>query len=177
VGGMSKYFENLCVAMEMLAQHERALFMGQAVAFKGTAMTETFRNIAPDKLLELPVAEDMQMGLCIGYSLDGGLPISVYPRFNFLLLAVNQLVLHLDKMPIYSVRRYQPKVIIRTAVASSKLLDPGAQHVGDFTDMFQRLLYTVHVVDLWNEEDIVPAYLRAMKSDRSTLLVEHAARY
>lgn len=171
------YLDKLTIAMTTVSQHERALFMGQAVAFKGTAMTETFKNVPPEKLRELPVAEDMQMGLCIGYSLDGGLPISVYPRFNFLLLAVNQLVLHLDRLPIYSVRRYQPKVIIRTAVASHKPLDPGAQHVGNFIDVFRQLLYTVRVVDLWDEEDIVPAYLRAVKDDCSTLLVEYAARY
>ncbi len=171
------YLDKLTLAMTTISLEKHALFMGQAVAYKGTAMTETFKHVPREKLLELPVAEDMQMGMAIGYALDGGLPVCVYPRFNFLLLAVNQLVLHLDKLPIYSVRRYQPKVIIRTVVASHKPLDPGAQHVGNFTEMFRRILYTVQVVDLWNEEDILPAYLRAMKSNNSTLLVEHAVRY
>ena len=48
-------------------------------------------------MIELPVAEEMQMGMSFGMSLDGTIPISIYPRWNFLLCAINQLVNHLDK--------------------------------------------------------------------------------
>ncbi len=101
--------------------------MGQAVVDAGTAMSTTLQHIPIEKRLELPVAEEMQLGMAIGMSLSGALPICIYPRFNFLLLAVNQLVNHLDKLPLYST--YRPKVLIRTAVATGYPLDPGPQHL------------------------------------------------
>src|SRR5580698_11678005 len=95
-----KYSDEMCRAMEYLARDQRTLFLGQAVACPGTAMTNTLKNVPRDKLLELPVTEEMQMGMSTGLALNGFVPISIYPRWNFLLLAVNQIVNHLDKLPI-----------------------------------------------------------------------------
>lgn len=169
------YFEELCQAMGMLGVMSNSIFMGQAVAYPGTAMQKTFRDVPENKLLELPVAEDMQMGMAIGMSLNGFLPICCYPRWNFLLLATNQLVLHLDKLPLYS--GYRPRVIIRTAVGSDSPLDPGPQHLGDFTAAYQSMLKTVYVDTLEGAEQIVPAYHAALQREGSTLLVEYSAKY
>ena len=46
--------------MEYLACDPRTLFIGQAVAVPGTAMSNTLKDIDPTRLLELPVAEEMQ---------------------------------------------------------------------------------------------------------------------
>lgn len=169
------YFDELCKAMELLAQHPRSVFMGQAVACEGTGMSKTLADIDKRKLVELPVFEDCQMGMAIGASLNGDLPICIYPRWNFLLLATSQLVLHLDKLPIYS--DYRPKVIIRTAVATPHPLDPGPQHLGSFTEAFRLMLNTVNVVTLWRSDLIVPYYRDALEREGSTLLVEYTAKY
>ena len=92
-----KYFDELCRAMEWLARDPRVMFLGQAVGCPGTAMTNTLKNVSRDKLLELPVAEEMQMGMANGLALAGQVPVSIFPRWNFLLLAVNQVGNHLDK--------------------------------------------------------------------------------
>lgn len=172
---MSSYFAELCHAMELLGQHPDTIFLGQAVEYLGTGMTKSFEKVPRSKLLELPVAEDMQLGMSIGLSMAGALPVSIYPRFNFLLLAMNQLVLHLDKLPTYSL--YRPKVIIRTAVATPEPLDPGPQHLGNFTAPVRCMLKNVDVVELTRKEQIVPLYLRAMHSYGSTILVEHVELY
>ena len=52
------------------------------------------------KKLELPVTEEMQMGMTIGLLMNGYIPVSIFPRWNFMLLAINQLVNHLDKLHI-----------------------------------------------------------------------------
>lgn len=173
---MSAYFDELCRAMEMLAAHPRSVFIGQAVACEGTAMRRTLAGVVPAKLLELPVAEDMQMGMAIGMSLAGDLPVCVYPRINFLLLAVNQLVLHLDKLPLYG-NGWAPKVIVRTSVATPVPLDPGPQHLGDFSFGLRAMLKTVKVVTLRTADRIVPAYELAMEREGSTVLVEMAEKY
>ena len=74
-----KYFDELCRAMEFLGRDERTIFLGQAVACPGTAMSNTLKNISRDKLLELPVTEEMQMGMSTGLALGGHVPASVNP--------------------------------------------------------------------------------------------------
>jgi pyruvate/2-oxoglutarate/acetoin dehydrogenase E1 component len=172
---MSEYFDNLCHAMELCAEHPRTMFVGQAVQFPGTAMFTTLKNVPMEKRLEFPVAEDLQLGFCTGMSLNGEVPICIYPRINFLLLAINQLVLHLDKLPIYS--KYRPRVIIRTAVATDNPMDPGPQHLGDFIESIYRMLDTVVVYDLRHSNMIVPVYRGALKSEGSSLIVEHTELY
>ena len=172
-----KYFDELKRSMEWLATHERVLFMGQAVAEPGTGMSNTLKDIDRSKLLELPVAEDMQMGMTLGMALSGHIPVSIYPRWNFLLCATNQLVSHLDKVSAMS--DYKVKTIIRTSIGSERPLHPQAQHVGDFTDAFKLMCKTVDIIKLENPEDVFPAYELALLRDdnRSTIIVEYGDYY
>lgn len=174
-----KYFDELTRAMDMLAADKRTYFMGQAVACAGTAMTNTLKNVPKEKLLELPVAEEMQMGMSIGLSLAGHIPVSFYPRWNFLLLAINQLVNHLDKMSAISNGGYKPKVIIRTGIGSVRPMHPQFQHIGDYTEAIQMMCPNVEVIRLEEPEDISPAYTKALerKDGKSTILVEYGDHY
>ena len=171
------YKEEITRAMSLLASDARTLFIGQAVACPGTYMTQTLSGVPPERLIELPVAEEMQMGMATGLALAGQVPVCIYPRFNFMLLAVNQIVNHLDKLPLIS--GYRPKVIIRVGIGTSRPLDPQAQHRGDFTDAFRAMCRTIEVVRLEDERYIVPAYERALKREDgcSTMLVEYGDRY
>lgn len=171
---MSAYLDALREAMTMLAD-AGGVFLGQAVRFPGTAMFNTLDHIAEDRRIELPVAENLQLGLCTGIALAGGLPVAIYPRINFLLEATPQLVQHLDKLPLYS--NYRPKVIIRTAVAYPHPMDPGPQHLGDYTRALGELLDTVFVETLEDADEILPAYREALASETSTILVEYARLY
>ena len=92
-----KYFDELKRSMEYLAEEPDTVFIGQAVACAGTAMSNTLKDVSPARKVELPVDEDMQMGMTNGLALQGKLPVSIFPRWNFFLLATNQLVNHLDK--------------------------------------------------------------------------------
>jgi len=174
-----KYFEELRSAMEYLAQNPRVVFLGQAVAVPGTAMTTTLAMVPDYRKIELPVAEEMQMGMSIGLALGGLVPVTFYPRWNFLLLAANQLVGHLDKISQMSQGGYNPKVIIRTSIGSQKPLHPQCQHVGDFTDAFRLMLTTVDVIRLDEPEDIMSAYQKALErtDGKSTILVEYGDYY
>lgn len=172
---MSVYHDELCLAMNLLADDQRTVFVGQGVGYAGTSMASTFKDIAPEKRIEFPVAEDMQAGFCIGMSLRGIIPICIFPRFNFMICAANQIVNHLDRLSLYS--DYRPKVIIRTAVPSKSPFNPGPQHDDDFTVAFRSMLRTTDVVCLQSEADIVPQYTKALHSERSTILVEYTNKY
>ena len=172
---MVRYFGELKRAMEFLAADPRVLFLGQAVACPGTAMSNTLKDVAPDKLLELPVDEEMQMGMTNGLAIAGLVPVSIFPRWNFLLLAVNQLVNHLDKFPQMSNGGYRPKVIIRTSIGSERPLHPQYQHVGDFTEAFRLMCSNIEIIRLDEAWQIFPACQKALErtDGKSTLLVEY----
>jgi pyruvate/2-oxoglutarate/acetoin dehydrogenase E1 component len=167
-----KYFDELKRSMEFLGSDDRTVFLGQAVAMPGTAMSNTLKDVSKDKLIELPVAEEMQMGMSLGMALNGYIPISVYPRWNFLLCAVSQLVNHVDKLSYMS--DHKAKVIIRTGIGSERPLHPQHQHIGDFTDAFRLMCKTIEVIRLDEPDQIFPAYEKALLRDdnRSTILVE-----
>ena len=165
-----RYFDELKRTMDWLGKQPRTIFLGQAVAYPGTAMFNTLKDVNPERRWELPVAEEFQMGVATGMALQGFVPVSVFPRWNFLLLGINQLVNHLDKLPLIS--DYKPKVIIRTGVGSERPLDPQWQHKGDYTDAIRSMLQTVRVVRLDEPEQIFPAYQEAYSADHSTVLCE-----
>ena len=171
------YKDEITKAMTILSESPRALFLGQTVIYPGSVVSDTLKNVPREKRLELPVAEELQMGMSIGLALDGYLPISIYPRIDFLLLAVNQLSNHLDILEEMSHGEWRAKVIIRTIVGSSTPLDPGPQHCRDHTNVFRTLLRNVEVVRLNYVRGVVPAYEQALHSNNSTLLIEEAYRY
>lgn len=172
---MSEYAAALTSTMEWLAEDPRTVFLGQAVGAPGTAMSGTLSGIDPERRLEMPVTEELQMGMSLGLALQGWVPISIFPRWNFLILAANQLVNHIDKMPLLS--GFRPKVLIRVGVGSEHPLDPGPQHIGDFTDGFRALLKTVHVARILSPADVRTAYQDAMAREGSTVLVEMSDLY
>ena len=174
-----KYFDELKKSMNYLAKNKKTIFIGQAVEVPGTAMTNTLKEINSKKLLELPVAEEMQMGITTGLALDGNIPVSIFPRWNFLLLAMNQLINHLDKINIKSTNGFKTKAIIRTGVGSQRPLHPQHQHIGNFTDAVKKMCTSIDVISLQESEDIFPSYKKALNRNdgKSTILVEFGDYY
>lgn len=164
-------------AMTWLGEQKDVLFIGQGVGCLGTRLSASFDGVPKEKRIEFPVAEQLQLGVAIGLALENYVPVSVFPRINFLLCAMDQLVNHLDKLPVYS--GYRPKVIIRTAVGSKRPLDAGPQHTGDYTVAIESILDRVKVRRLWHSihhitRSALPlsVYQAAYDCPDSTLIVE-----
>mgnify|MGYP001226423076 FL=1 len=174
-----KYFDELKRSMEYLGKKKDTIFIGQAVEVAGTAMSNTLRGVSKNKLIELPVAEEMQMGMTLGLAMDGNIPISIFPRWNFLLYGMNQLINHIDKYSVMTGKEENIKIIIRTGVGSQRPLHPQHQHIGDFTESIKKMCTTIDVIKLMEPEDIFPAYEKAFtRTDgRNTLIVEFGDYY
>ena len=172
-----KYFDELKRAMEMLAGDPRVVFMGQAVEYAGTAMSNTLKDVPKEQLLEMPVFEDTQMGMTLGLALAGYIPVSIYPRWNFLICATNQLVNHVDKITLMS--DYKPRIIIRTGIGSERPLHPQHQHVGDYTDAYRLLCPNIDIIRLEEPRHVYDAYCTAyLRQDgKATVLVEYGDYY
>jgi pyruvate/2-oxoglutarate/acetoin dehydrogenase E1 component len=171
-----KYFNELKQAMSLLAEHPKVFFIGQAVEYEGTGLYDSLSHIPSKKRLELPVAEYLQSGIANGMAIEGIIPISTFPRWNFLLMGVDQIVNHLDKFKTMSDGKLCPKVIVRVAVGSEYPIDPQCQHKGNFSQAFRSMVNNIEIIELIEPEDIIPAYSKALYREDgvSTILVEFA---
>lgn len=171
-----KYSEEIIKAMSMLADNPKTFFIGQAVEYEGTGLYDSLKHLPKEKRLELPVAEYLQSGLANGMAIEGMIPVSTYPRWNFLLMGTDQIINHLDKFKSMSNGKLQPKVIIRVAVGSEHPVDPQCQHKGNFSEAFRNMTNNTEVIELIEPEDIIPAYNKALNRNDgvNTILVEFA---
>jgi len=174
-----KYKDELIRSMEYLAEDQRTIFLGQSVKHSGNAIYNTLKSINDSKKMETPVFEEVQMGLSTGLALNGLIPVTCYPRFDFLILACNQLINHLDKIRQMSKNEMTPRVIIRTSIGSKNPLDGGVQHTQDYTEVFKLMCSEIDVVMLDDPKDIFPKFQKAYerKDSKSTLLIEHGDYY
>ena len=173
------YLDELIRSMTYLANKKNVIFLGQSVNYSGNAIFNTLSKIKKSKKMEMPVAEEFQMGFSIGLALSGYLPVTCYPRFDFLLLAVNQLVNHLDKIYYFSEKEFNPKVIIRTSIGSKKPLDGGHQHTQNHTLAFKKMLKYVEVFELKDKKQIFKTYkkISANKFSKPSLVIEYGDFY
>ena len=174
-----KYKDELIRSMEFLAEDKRTIFIGQSVKFSGNAIFNTLESIDDSRKIETPVFEDVQMGISTGLALDGFVPVTCYPRFDFLICASNQLVNHLDKIEYMSKGTMRPRVIIRPSIGPKAPLDGGPQHTADYTDAFKKMLTNTNVVSLEEPENIFPAYEEALLGNdfHATVLIENGGFY
>jgi pyruvate/2-oxoglutarate/acetoin dehydrogenase E1 component len=167
---MSSFKEAVNREMLRLAERPDTVFIGQSVRYDGAAIYDSLNGVPADRRIEMPVVEDFQMGYCTGLSLSGKLPVCIYPRMDFMLLCMNQLVNHLDKLPLYG---WKPKVIIRTTVGKKTPLDAGLQHTNNYSKQFADMLRTVSVREVTTPYEVQQAYRFATQNPYSTLIVEN----
>lgn len=163
------YFRAICEEMQRIAQDERVIFLGQQVASED--FYGTLKDIPLAKRIEMPVAEEMQMGISIGLSLEGFLPVSIYQRMDFLPRACDQLINHLNLIPDMSRGMFKPRVIIRTTIGSKFPLDVGPQHSQDLTEMFKAVL-KFPVLKVTTPQEVHSAYHFARSSNTSIMVIE-----
>ena len=143
------YQEELIVAMNMLGR-KGYFFIGQTVEYPGSPMFKSLKEVSMVQRKEMPVFENTQLGMSIGMTLNGIKVCSIFPRIDFLICAVDQLVNHLDKIKAMSKSEFEPAIIIRTQLGNTKPLDPGPQHRGDYTEGLKKMLKNVKVIKVKN---------------------------
>jgi len=170
------YLEEIKKSMKLLAD-EGYYLIGQNTRYGGTSMYHTTKDFPEERRIELPVTEEMQMGISTGMSLEGLKVCSIYPRMDFLILAMNQLLNHLDKAEEMSSGQFKPRVIIRTCVGSVFPLMPGPQHMQNYTEALRKMVTNIEVRELLNADDIYTTYLEAINSDKSYIIIERSDLY
>ena len=159
-------------AMTWLGRRKDTIFLGQNLLYKGHQMTYSLKFVKKEKIIEMPVAEDMQMGISIGLAMEGFCPITIYPRFDFLILATNQIVNHLDKLSHLMNISSPPRVIIRTMVGTKYPLDAGQQHTQDHTEAFKLMSSNITIWELNKNTNFLDAYKEIYHHPKSSLVIE-----
>jgi pyruvate/2-oxoglutarate/acetoin dehydrogenase E1 component len=174
-----KYKKELIKSMNYLSKKSNTIFLGQSIKYSGNAIYNTLIDVPKRKKIEMPVFEDTQMGISIGLALNGFVPITCYPRFDFLILAFNQLVNHLDKIREMSRNKIRPRILIRTSIGSKKPLNGGPQHTQNYTKIFRSTLNEVKVVLLDSPDKIFHSFKKAYsdKESYSYLFIENGDFY
>ena len=172
-----KYKDEIIRSMEWLSEKDDTIFMGQSVLYSGNAIYNTLNTLPPEKMLEVPVFEEVQMGMSTGIALEGLVPISCFPRFDFILRCMDALVNHLDKMEYMTEGIWKPKVIIRTSIGAKFPLDGGIQHTQDYTQMMKDNLTEINVVLLNEPEEIFPTFEDAYQREGSSMIIEWGDYY
>jgi pyruvate dehydrogenase E1 component alpha subunit len=151
-----------------------AIFIGYNVAY-GDAMG-TLKNVPKKQKLETPVAENLMAGLAIGMSFEGFIPVLYYERHDFMLVAADAIINHIDKIERISHGEFKVPVIIRAVTADAGPFYSGITHSQDFTNMF-RSAVSFPVIDSVTGSDVLKAVRGAKESGRPMMLIERKSRY
>jgi pyruvate/2-oxoglutarate/acetoin dehydrogenase E1 component len=138
-------------------------------------MSTTLTEVPKEKMSEVPVMEETQMGMRLGLAMTGKSVITFYPRWDFLISATNQLINHLDKFE--HMTNKMVNVIIRVGIGSKDPLDPGIQHRNDYTKEFKSMLQFTKVHELKNSKDIYTIYTTAYNEGGVHIIVEWPELY
>lgn len=178
------YLEEVQKGMDLLASDSRTIFMGQAMEFKGHAVSRQVEKYPKEQKLEFPVAEELQAGFALGMALKGYIPVCIYPRCNFAILAANQIVNHIDKWEALTGERV--KVIIKMVVGSVKPMDPDLQHKANYAEAFDSMcdfttLYNLtqnsEGMNRYGNDYVRLSYQNAFQNPESCIIVEDANLY
>jgi pyruvate dehydrogenase E1 component beta subunit len=167
------YKDAINQAMTELGE-EGAIFIGYNVAY-GDAMG-TLKGVPMEQKLETPVAENLMAGLAIGMSFEGFIPVVYYERHDFMAVAADAIINHIDKIERISHGEYKVPVIIRAVTADAGPFYSGITHSQDFTNLF-RSAVSFPVIDPVTGADVLNAVRGARESGRPMMLIERKSRY
>lgn len=169
------YSDALKQAMHYLAQDQRTVFIGYNIN-RGSRAYGTLNDVPPSKCIEMPIAENLMVGLAIGMVLEGFRPILYFERHDFILNAMDALVNHLDKIESISDGQYKVPVIIRAVIGGTRPFYPGPQHIQDFSEILKKIFH-FSVKELKAPGEIVDSYKDALISHQPTMLIERRDWY
>jgi deoxyxylulose-5-phosphate synthase len=167
------YKEAMSQAMTELG-NEGAIFIGYNVA-RGDAMG-TLKSVSNDQKLETPVAENLMSGLAIGMSFEGFSPVLYFERHDFMLVAMDAIGNHIDKIERISHGEFKVPVIIRAVEAFGGPFYSGPTHHQDFTNVLKTLV-EFPVMDPITGVDVLKAFKGAYASKRPAIIIERKSRY
>ena len=171
------YKQKLTEATARLVVEHDFFVIGQGATDGGHGMSTTIDAELRAKCIELPVFEETQTGIALGMGLSGKNVISIYPRFDFFISGLSQLVNHSDKLKVMSGGRFSPNVIFRVGVGAKVPLDAGPQHTNNYTKQMREMLTDISVHELIKGSDPEVVFNEIIEVGGIHLVIEHFDYY
>ena len=171
----TEYKIALTKAMSDLAKLDETIFIGQQIIYAGNPMSTTLTDVPKEKMIEVPVMEETQMGMSLGLAITGKTVISFYPRWDFVISAANQLINHVDKYELMTGQRVN--ILIRVGKGANVPLDPGHQHKSNYINEFKSMCPNIEIHDLKTWQDVELSYKYAIENGGVHVLAEYPELY
>jgi pyruvate/2-oxoglutarate/acetoin dehydrogenase E1 component len=171
----TEYKIALTNAMTELAKLDDTIFIGQQIVYAGNPMSTTLGEVPKEKMIEVPVMEETQMGMSLGLAITGKTVISFYPRWDFLISAANQLINHVDKFELMTGKKVN--IFIRVGKGADVPLDPGHQHKANYINEFKTMCPNIEIHELKTSTDVELTYKYIMESGGIHILAEYPQLY
>lgn len=169
------YKDTLSEIMTNLSKDEKVVFIGQQIIYRGNPMSTTLDDVPKNKMIEVPVMEESQMGMSLGLAMTDKLVVTFYPRWDFLILAANQLINHVDKYELMTNKKVH--IIIRVGKGSDEPLDPGHQHKGLYDEEFKKMSKSINYYNCKTVKEIKESYDFAIKNKGVHVITEYPQFY
>jgi pyruvate/2-oxoglutarate/acetoin dehydrogenase E1 component len=171
----TEYKIALTKVMSDLAKLDNTIFIGQQIIYAGNPMSTTLTEVPKEKMIEVPVMEETQMGMSLGLAITGKTVISFYPRWDFLISAANQLINHVDKFELMTEKKVN--ILIRVGKGADTPLDPGHQHKANYINEFKTMCPNIEIHDLKTWQDVELSYKYAIQNGGVHILAEYPELY
>jgi pyruvate dehydrogenase E1 component beta subunit len=158
---------------QALAADPAVYLMGEGVAdpkaIFGTT-TGLAHKYGPDRVIEMPVAENGLTGIAIGSALMGQRPVLIHQRVEFCLLAMEQVVNNAAKLHYVTGGRHAVPLVIRLVVGRG--WGQGPQHSQSLEPLFAHVP-GLKVVMPATAADAKGLMLGAIADDNPVVFIEH----
>jgi pyruvate/2-oxoglutarate/acetoin dehydrogenase E1 component len=171
----TEYKIALTNAMTTLSKLDETIFIGQQIVYAGNPMSTTLTEVPKEKMIEVPVMEETQMGMSLGLAITGKTVISFYPRWDFVISAANQLINHVDKYELMTGKKVN--ILIRVGKGADVPLDPGHQHKANYINEFKSMCPNIEIHDLKTWQDVELSYKYAIENGGVHVLAEYPELY
>ena len=171
----TEYKIALTNAMTTLSKLDETIFIGQQIVYAGNPMSTTLTEVPKEKMIEVPVMEETQMGMSLGLAITGKTVISFYPRWDFVISAANQLINHVDKYELMTGKKVN--ILIRVGKGANVPLDPGHQHKANYINEFKSMCPNIEIHDLKTWQDVELSYKYAIENGGVHVLAEYPELY
>jgi pyruvate/2-oxoglutarate/acetoin dehydrogenase E1 component len=171
----TEYKLALCDAMKEIALLDNSIFVGQQIVYAGNPMSTTLNDVPKEKMIEVPVMEETQMGMSLGMAMMEKVVVTFYPRWDFIISAANQLINHVDKYELMTGKKVN--ILIRVGKGADVPLDPGHQHKANYIEQFKSMCPNIEFHDLKTSIDVELAYKYAIKEGGVHVLAEYPELY
>ncbi len=166
--------EALREAMDQcMAADERVFLMGEGAADpKGifgttSGLVETY---GPDRVIEMPVAENGLTGIAIGAALMGRRPVMVHQRVDFALLALEQIFNNAAKAHYVTAGKHTVPLVIRMIIGRG--WGQGPEHSQSLESVFAHFP-GLKVVLPSTPRDAKGMLVAAVRDDNPVVMLEH----